>query len=227
MREQIEETAESGKGDAAKKKKHPKKRRIMAAFWAILVIALFLGVRFLLNDQLEITFYHLYSLKAEGAESTRLVVLSDLHNREFGAGNADLVRQINALCPDLIIIAGDMVNADDDNLDIILTLCEKLVEIAPVYYGPGNHENHLFYEKGSPLEELLIEKGVHVLVNRAEEVTIHKTPFLIGGITTAPEGFEEYGAAFFEEYEKSSAFKLLITHYPGLYYQAQLEVTLF
>lgn len=220
MREQIEETAESGKSDAAKKKKHPKKRRIMAAFWAILVIALFLGVRFLLNDQLEVTFYHLYSLKAEGAESTRLVVLSDLHNREFGAGNADLVRQINALCPDLIIIAGDMVNADDDNLDIILTLCEKLVEIAPVYYGPGNHENHLFYEKGSPLEELLIEKGVHVLVNRAEEVTIHKTPFLIGGITTAPEGFEEYGAAFFEEYEKSSAFKLLIAHYPGLYYQA-------
>lgn len=220
MQKQIKEMAEGGEDDAAKKKKHPKKRCIRAVFWGILVIALFLGGRFLLNDHLETTFYHLYSLKAEGAETTRLVVLSDLHNREFGAGNADLVGEIDALRPDLILIAGDMVNADDDNLEIILTLCEKLVEIAPVYYGPGNHENHLFYEKKSPLEGLLIEKGVHVLVNRAEEVTIHKTPFLIGSITTAPEGFEEYGAAFFEEYEKSNAFKLLITHYPGLYYQA-------
>ena len=51
-------------------------------------------------------------------------------------------------------------------------------------------------------------------------MTIHKTPFLIGGLTTAVEGYEEYGAAFFEEYEKSDAFKLLISHYPSLYYEA-------
>ena len=94
------------------------------------------------------------------------------------------------------------------------------MKIAPVYYGPGNHENHLFYEKGSPLESLLVEKGVHVLVNRAEEVTVHKTTFLIGGLTTAPEGYEEYGAQFIEEYEKSDDFKLLIAHYPSLYYEA-------
>lgn len=65
-----------------------------------------------------------------------------------------------------------------------------------------------------------MEKGVHVLVNRAEEVTVHKTTFLIGGLTTAPEGYEEYGAQFIEEYEKSDDFKLLIAHYPSLYYEA-------
>lgn len=177
------------------------------------------GGRRLLSNELETTFYHLCSHKVTAGENIRVAVLSDLHNREFGPGNAELLDRIAALKPDLIAVAGDMVNADGENLDIILSLCQSLMEIAPVYYSPGNHESNLMYEKGSPLEGLLLEQGVRVLVNRAEEVTIHRTPLLIGGLTTSTEGYEEYGAAFFEEYEKSGAFKLLIAHYPSLYYE--------
>lgn len=184
-----------------------------------LAVLIFFG-SYLLSNKLETTLYHLYSPKIHGAQNTRLVVLSDLHNKEFGSGNQELVDRIKALNPDLIAVAGDMVNSDDENLDIILTLCEKLVKIAPVYYSPGNHESHLMYEKNIPLEERLNEKGVHVLVNRAESVVIHRTPFLIGGLTTAPEGYQEYGEEFIAEYEKSDEFKLLISHYPGLYYEA-------
>lgn len=174
----------------------------------------------LFSNELETTFFHLYSPKVAAGENIRVVVLSDLHNREFGPENSELVERITALEPDLIAIAGDMVNADDGDLSIILTLCGKLVEIAPVYYSPGNHESNLMYEQGVPIESQLSQLGVHVLVNRAEEAVIHKTSFLIGGLTTAPEGYEEYGAAFFAEYEKSPAFKLLISHYPSLYYDA-------
>lgn len=173
----------------------------------------------LFSNELETTFFHLYSPKVAAGENIRVVVLSDLHNREFGLENSELVERITALAPDLIAIAGDMVNADDGDLSIILALCGKLVEIAPVYYSPGNHESNLMYEKDSPLESLLLEQGVRVLVNRAEELTIHRTSLLVGGLTTSTEGYEEYGAAFFEEYEKSSAFKLLIAHYPSLYYE--------
>lgn len=173
----------------------------------------------LFSNELETTFFHLYSPKVAAGENIRVVVLSDLHNREFGPENSELVERITALAPDLIAIAGDMVNADDGDLSIILALCGKLVEIAPVYYSPGNHESNLMYEKDSPLESLLLEQGVRVLVNRAEELTIHRTSLLVGGLTTSTEGYEEYGAAFFEEYEKSSAFKLLIAHYPSLYYE--------
>lgn len=173
----------------------------------------------LFSNELETTFFHLYSPKVAAGENIRVVVLSDLHNREFGPENSELVERITALAPDLIAIAGDMVNADDGDLSIILALCGKLVEIAPVYYSPGNHEGNLMYEKDSPLESLLLEQGVRVLVNRAEELTIHRTSLLVGGLTTSTEGYEEYGAAFFEEYEKSSAFKLLIAHYPSLYYE--------
>ncbi len=199
---------------------HWKKVVKRALLVLVIVVGILMSGRYLFSDELEVTFHHLYSPKILGTDNTRLVVLSDLHNREFGPDNRTLIQQIASLEPDLIIMAGDMVNAYEDDLDVILHLCDGLLKIAPVYYGPGNHENHLFYEKDSPLESLLAEKGVHVLVNRAEEVTIHKTPFLIGGLTTAPEGYEEYGAGFIEEYEKSSDFKLLIAHYPGLYYDA-------
>ncbi len=197
----------------------PKRREWVFLLGPLIAALLALGGYHLFSNELEVTFHHLYSPKAAGRENIRVVVLSDLHSREFGPGNRELVEQITALKPDLIAVAGDMVNADDDNLDVILTLCSQLTEIAPVYYSPGNHESNLIYEKGSPIESMLLEQGVHVLINRAEEVTINRTPLLIGGLTTSTEGYEAYGAAFFEEYEKSGAFKLLIAHYPSLYYE--------
>lgn len=212
------EQAEIVLSDADMRRKRSKKRRRWAVICIAIAAALFLGRQFLLSNELEVTYYHLYSSKIADAENTRIVVLSDLHNREFGEDNADLIKQIADLQPDIIAVAGDMVNADDENLDIILGLCGKLTKTAPVYYSPGNHESNLIYEKGIPLETLLTEKGVHVLINRSETVVPHKTPFLIGGLATSTEGYEEYGAAFFEEYEKNTAFKLLISHYPSLYY---------
>ena len=211
---------EKNKGGPGGSQAAKPKRRRRAFLCGLLVIALLaLGGCHLFSNELEVTFYHLYSPKIAGGENIRVAVLSDLHNREFGPGNEELAERIGALKPDLIAIAGDMVNADDGNLDVILTLCGKLTEIAPVYYSPGNHESNLMYEKGSPIEALLLEQGVHVLVNRAEEATVHRTPLLIGGLTTSTEGYEEYGAVFFDEYEKSAAFKLLIAHYPSLYYE--------
>lgn len=187
-------------------------------------VLLFCG-RGLASEELEVTFHHLYSPKISGGENLRVAVLSDLHDREFGPDNQDLIRQIAALKPDLIAVAGDMVNASNGNPDVILNLCAGMVEIAPVYYCPGNHESNLMYEQGSPIESQLLELGVHVLINRAEEATVHRTPLLIGGIPTSPEDFAAYGAEFFQEYEKSGAFKLLLAHYPGLYYEALAEGT--
>ncbi len=200
------------------------KGRIRAALCLLLAAALLVPAgRYLFSEELETTFYHLYSPKVPGGASLRVVVLSDLHNRTYGPDNEELIGRIAALAPDLIAVAGDMVNGDDEDCSVLLKLCAGLVEVAPVYLSPGNHENHLMYEKGIPLEQQLTELGVHVLVNRAEEVEIHRIPLLIGGLNTAPEGYQTYGADFFREYEQSSRFKLLIAHYPSLYYQELAE----
>ena len=222
MRGRVKEMSQTAKA-AAKPRHGRRKRRILYAGLAAAVL-LFCG-RGLASEELEVTFHHLYSPKIAGGENLRVAVLSDLHDREFGPDNQDLIRQIAALKPDLIAVAGDMVNASNGNPDVILNLCAGMVEIAPVYFCPGNHESNLMYEQGSPIESQLLELGVHVLINRAEEATVHRTPLLIGGIPTSPEDFAAYGAEFFQEYEKSGAFKLLLAHYPGLYYEALAEGT--
>lgn len=222
MRGRVKEMSQTAKA-AAKPRHGRRKRRILYAGLAAAVL-LFCG-RGLASEELEVTFHHLYSPKIAGGENLRVAVLSDLHDREFGPDNQDLIRQIAALKPDLIAVAGDMVNASNGNPDVILNLCAGMVEIAPVYYCPGNHESNLMYEQGSPIESQLLELGVHVLINRAEEATVHRTPLLIGGIPTSPEDFAAYGAEFFQEYEKSGSFKLLLAHYPGLYYEALAEGT--
>ena len=87
-----------------KEGQRPRKRsRVRVLLWAALTVGLLvLGGRILLSDELETTFYHLYSPKTANGENIRVVVLSDLHNREFGPGNGALVERIAALRPDLI-----------------------------------------------------------------------------------------------------------------------------
>jgi len=189
-----------------------------AAIAAVLALALYQ----LLSDKLEVTFHHLYSPKAVGAVNTRIVVLSDLHNREFGNENADLIAQIDALEPDLIAIAGDMITMGDDNLDTALKLCENLTQLAPVYYCLGNHEAGIVYNTDTHFDESLREMGVHLLLNQAEEVVVNKTPFLIGGLGT-PQTYETSGQSFMEEFEKSPAFKLLLCHWPSVYEETLAE----
>ena len=68
------------------------------------------------------------------------VLISDLHDSVFGEDNETLVSKIRALDPDVIFIAGDLVNSDDQNESIAVNLIKKLAEIAPVYASMGNHE---------------------------------------------------------------------------------------
>lgn len=49
------------------------------------------------------------------SEPFRIILISDLHNHEFGSNNAKLVERIQEQSPDLVIIDGDMINGDSEN----------------------------------------------------------------------------------------------------------------
>ena len=116
----------------------------------------------------------------------RIVQLSDLHLREFGENNCDLVARIRALKPDIIAITGDMNDKKSDDMHVVTDLCAQLVEIAPVYYVPGNHEWPKIVFEGSTLASDLEALGVHFLADKYETVTIGSNTLLIGGIAEAP-----------------------------------------
>ena len=103
------------------------------------------------------------------------VFLSDLHNNSFGPDNRELVRAVDEVCPDAVLIGGDMmVCKGKRNTGTALRLVLELASRYPVYYGNGNHETRMDEEReiyGNQYDEYikaLNRGGVHYLKNRGE-----------------------------------------------------------
>lgn len=100
-----------------------------------------------------------------GFEGFRVVQVSDLHNEEFGPGNARLLEKLRAAAPDLIVLTGDLVDSVHTDLDVAISFAQAAVEIAPTYFVTGNHEARL--ADYAALRDGLQSAGVTVLENQA------------------------------------------------------------
>ncbi len=75
----------------------------------------------------------------EGFADFRITQVSDIHGKEFGEDNQDLLAAVADTNPDIIVLTGDIVD-DDSQLADLPALVDGMVEIAPTYYISGNHE---------------------------------------------------------------------------------------
>ncbi len=74
----------------------------------------------------------------------RMVLLSDLHCNPLICAGDRIIKQIAAETPDVILLAGDMISKYGKNEnERVPAFLGKLVKIAPVVYGMGNHEEVL------------------------------------------------------------------------------------
>lgn len=118
------------------------------------------------------TTYEIRSPKV--TEELTLVFLSDLHAKEYGPGNADLIGAIRDVSPDLILSGGDLVVASEQKVREGTALLKHLREIAPVLAGYGNHESELevYPELFRREEEELKKAGVRFFGNATEHLTL-------------------------------------------------------
>lgn len=200
-------------------------RIIKALFciFTIIVLACVCIVVYSFHDQNVLTYehYNVYSDKLESDQSFRAVVLCDLHNKEFGNENAELIEAVSAMEPDIILCAGDMVDKDSADTSVAVDLCVELNELAPLYYGLGNHEGSMIYADKIPLDKELAANGIKCLINDGETIDINGIPVDVGSIATDEEGYDIYAAEFdrlYQEYEHDTHFKLMIVHLPYLFY---------
>ncbi len=116
-------------------------------FYIVIMVFIALVLFFLLtlycrweNRQFTITEYRLKSDKIK--KRTTLAVLADLHNYEYGVDNEQIIRALDDINPDLVISAGDMVEAgrfvkkNAQTVGFLAKLCERYDFV----YGCGNHE---------------------------------------------------------------------------------------
>ena len=152
----------------------------------------------------------------------RVVQLTDLHNSEFGEGNAELIDLVSQQHPDLIVMTGDMLNGREDETEIAASLVRMLTEVAPVYFSYGNHE--VTHERmfGRDLTALFEEAGATVLEGTYEDVTVNGQTIRLGGIYgyCLPEKYYATGEAkrweceFLKEFQNTEDYTLLLAHLP-------------
>ena len=143
---------------------------IIIAFLALFFIAVMIidGNRFVTVE------YQLYSEKIK--KKHRYVVLSDLHNKEYGKNNEKLLKKIDKLQPEAILIAGDILTAKPGkSYAPAFNLMERLGKKYPIYYGMGNHETRLFLypdvygDMGKDYERDLNAINIKLLKNESVE----------------------------------------------------------
>ena len=59
----------------------------------------------------------------------RIAQVSDLHNAEFGKNNAELLKLLSESKPDIIVITGDLIDANHTDVGIALGFAQESVTI--------------------------------------------------------------------------------------------------
>ncbi len=164
-----------------------------------------------------------YEIEGSVENEILIVQLTDLHEAEFGTHNEELCKLVKKSNPDIIVLTGDMQNRDDPNIQVVETLVRNLVAIAPVYYGYGNHEDAWEKKYGEELRERIVAAGAVVLEKNFIDTVINGNNIRLGGymgyyhfpgMLTKNQEVIEQDNRFFEDFENTSDYKILLNHIP-------------
>ncbi len=205
-------------------KKHKKEKLKKHFSIRILISLAFLLIIFLEFLRLcDISYFvdTFYEVEDEAIKNhIRIVLLTDLHLHEFGDHNQPLVEEIQRLQPDLIAMSGDMVDMNKTDYSVVTKLCQDLIDVAPIYFGYGNHEKEVIrVNQTSTINVDLEQMGVHVLHNRYETIQVNDNWIDIGGLSANPGTMDaDYTQKFWQSYLQTQNYRLLLVHYPQFFF---------
>lgn len=202
------------------KKSTRKKRIILIVFLAALILygagSLWASKYFLTVRRFEVNL-------GIGGDPIRAVVISDLHDHEFGENNEKLVEKIKEQEPDLILMDGDMLNEDSEDAGVPLELIGSLSGTAPIYYSLGNHEEAYIENGHSELIGQLEAAGAVVLDKNFVDLEINGVEIRLGGIYDYAFGLDGNNdalsapsdtLAFLQDYQNTDRVKIMLAHRP-------------
>ena len=149
----------------------------------IISVLIILTILFLYNENnnIGITNYEIKSSKIPDIFSgTKIVHLSDLHNKSFGKNNIKLLEKVKKSNPDFIVITGDIIDRRIYKESIAIRFLNELTKISDVYYVTGNHEwgSGKYYS----LKRKIAKTGTKILDNRYFEIKKGNESILILGV---------------------------------------------
>lgn len=188
-----------------------------------LLLAIVVSVRH--SKRLITTYYDLPIMS--GGKSLRIGLVTDLHS----CPHQKLVERLRAESPDLILLAGDIME-DADLADVWASgyaFLRACTEIAPTYYALGNHET-----VGASLKELQggfdLPEQTRTRIEETGVVLLHNQSTLwngirICGLTSGLSKTENRpNEAALAEFAAFPEFRILLCHHPE-YYEPYIRKT--
>lgn len=234
-------------------KKNIKTVKLLAISLVFVALAFAIGLvtlNYISNRNFRENFYSVSSLKND--DSIRVVQISDLHSCVYGKNNKKLISRVEKLSPDIILLTGDIIDAQTRKEERAVSLCAALSKIAPSYYIYGNNEAELVYDFALSRDEIdkkfgfteknrdpsalrnykdnleakLEKSGVKVLKNEMDTITVGTTVIDIYGVLTSnPSAFYLYADESYKNYinENPTNLKIMAIHEPFIFEEIKGE----
>ena len=207
-------------------------RTLIQAFCIIVVlISGFLSVAgFMTKQYLEHVNYDYTSEKIPPEmDGFKLVQITDVHNHSLEYENGNLIDQIKAINPDVLMYTGDLIDqhSGPENIKNYHQLFEAFKEV-PAFMVGGNHETYARYQE--EFRDLVSQyPNITVLRDTSTTFTYHGYTFNISGIhdvieedgdktgffsTKGDELIEPFVALAKASADSNNNFNLLLSHRP-------------
>lgn len=180
-------------------------------------IVLFIYGFFIEPDRIEISKVTIRSKKIKDAlDGFSLIHLSDLHLVKMGQREAKLLKVVNDLKPDILVITGDFVNrigAIDD--------CIQLINKFKARYAKFGVWGNYDYSKLDSLdrERLTTKADILILSNENRKIKVGDQNLWILGVDDLLSGYADLSKAVRQTPKEE--FKILLSHSPAIFKEAK------
>lgn len=189
----------------------------------VLIFIIIIGIICILSfiagaKWLKVRNYYIASDKLDdNGTITRLIFISDLHERSYGKNNERLINKIDELNPDAIFIGGDTVDSYGKVGGEYEPLFEALPKIAKTFLILGNHEYSA--KRNYEIVGVAENCGIRVLDDEADTLICNGNTLNIIGMTdylseniicrTLAERFDKVNVPYYSE-----RFNIVLSHRP-------------
>ena len=203
------------------------KNKLKKLPFIILIIALVVTITatIISNAYIKVSEYSVELSSFSG--NAKIVVISDLHGKEYGKNNCRLLAKIREQAPDAIFVVGDMLDDGDveGGFPKTAALLTELMDIAPVYLSLGNQEKEYAHDIIGDFIDTITEIGVVTLDDTFVDCEIGGQDVRIGGTMghAFPFGrtMEEFESSdeyvFLKEMEKTDSSTIVLAHMPDTF----------
>ncbi|MBL7974575.1 MAG: metallophosphoesterase [Candidatus Kapabacteria bacterium] len=153
-----------------------RRKIIQSTAWSIATVPFFVIGRGMTNvDNIEVFYHDLELPKLTSAfDGIKIIQISDIHAGSFRDYRPfqEARRIIETHKPDLLLITGDFVNFQSNELAIIRPELEKLKADLGVWASLGNHDHYTSKSDHDRIKSIVTNSGIKLLVNENHQFTI-------------------------------------------------------